>query len=193
MQLTPNLLINAYAQGIFPMAHEDNQIYWYDPDPRAVIPLDDFHIPGRLARRLRRQDYKIRFDTAFRAVITACAEPGPGREATWINEQIINTYCELHEAGYAHSVETWMDGELVGGLYGVSLRGLFAGESMFSRVTDSSKVALVYLVRHLQRRRFVLLDTQFITGHLRRFGAVEISRREYKRRLDLALRTDTNF
>jgi leucyl/phenylalanyl-tRNA--protein transferase len=164
------------------------------PGPQGgIIPLDDFHIPGRLARRLRRNDYKIRFDTAFRAVITACAEPGPGREATWINEQIINTYCELHEAGYAHSVETWMDGELVGGLYGVSLRGLFAGESMFSRVTDSSKVALVYLVRHLQRRRFVLLDTQFITGHLRRFGAVEISRREYKRRLDLALRTDTNF
>ena len=125
--------------------------------------------------------------------MTACAESQPGRETTWINDEIIDSYCALHQLGFAHSVETWIDGELAGGLYGVSIRGLFAGESMFSRSVDSSKIALVYLVEHLRRRRFVLLDTQFVTGHLRKFGAIEIPRTEYKRKLDAALRAETEF
>lgn len=175
------------------MAHEDGQIYWYDPDPRAIIPLDTFHIPRSLARKIRKGNFEIRFDTAFRAVITACAAPGPGREATWISSEIIKSYCELHRVGFAHSVETWIEGQLAGGLYGVAIRGLFAGESMFSRVTDSSKIALVYLVEHLRRRGFALLDTQFMTPHLERFGAIEISREAYKIRLARALMVDARF
>ncbi len=175
------------------MADVDGSIYWYDPDPRAVIPLDDFHVPRRLARRIRQGQFEVRFDTAFRAVMTACAQSAPGRESTWINDEIISSYCELHELSFAHSVECWLDGELVGGLYGVSLRGFFAGESMFSRVTDSSKVALVALVEHLRRRNFLLLDTQFTTKHLKKFGAVEIPRADYLRRLDAALRAETQF
>ena len=193
MKLTPHLLINAYAQGIFPMAHEDGEIYWYDPDPRAILPLETFHIPRSLARTLRQGGFQVRFDTAFREVITACAEPAPGRELTWINDKIIESYCELHALGFAHSVETWIEGKLTGGLYGVSLTGLFAGESMFSRATDSSKIALVYLVEHLRRQGFVLLDVQFMTPHLRRFGAVEISRKQYKKRLEKALRAWVRF
>ena len=193
MKLTPHLLINAYAQGIFPMAHEDGEIYWYDPDPRAVLPLETFHIPRSLARTLRQGGFQVRFDTAFREVITTCAEPAPGRERTWINDEIIESYCELHALGFAHSVETWIEGKLTGGLYGVSLTGLFAGESMFSRATDSSKIALVYLVEHLHRQGFVLLDVQFMTPHLRRFGAIEISRKQYKKRLEKALRAWVRF
>lgn len=193
MRLTPHLLINAYAQGIFPMAHEDGEIYWYDPDPRAILPLETFHIPRSLSRTLRRGGFQVRFNTAFREVMIACAEPAPGRELTWINDQIIESYCELHTLGFAHSVETWIEGELVGGLYGVSLAGFFAGESMFSRVTDSSKIALVYLVEHLHRQGFILLDVQFMTSHLRRFGTIEISRRQYKKRLEQALRAWVRF
>jgi leucyl/phenylalanyl-tRNA--protein transferase len=193
MKLTPHLLLNAYAQGIFPMAHEDGEVYWYDPDPRAILPLDSFHLPRSLARTLRQDGFQVRFDTAFREVITACAEPAPGRELTWINDEIIESYCELHTLGFAHSVETWIEGKLAGGLYGVSLAGLFAGESMFSRATDSSKIALVYLVEHLRRQRFILLDVQFMTPHLRRFGVIEISRRQYKKRLEQALRAWVRF
>lgn len=193
MKLTPHLLINAYAQGIFPMAHEDGEVYWYDPDPRAILPLDSFHLPRSLARTLRQGGFQVRFDTAFREVITACAEPAPGRELTWINDEIIESYCELHTLGFAHSVETWIEGKLAGGLYGMSLAGLFAGESMFSRATDSSKIALVYLVEHLRRQRFILLDVQFMTPHLRRFGVIEISRRQYKKRLEQALRAWVRF
>lgn len=193
MKLTPHLLLNAYAQGIFPMAHEDGQIYWYDPDPRAIFPLESFHIPRSLARTLRRGGFEVRFDTVFREVITHCAEPAPGRESTWINAEIIEAYCELHTLGFAHSVETWIEGKLAGGLYGVSLAGLFAGESMFSLAPDSSKIALVYLFEHLRRQGFVLLDTQFMTEHLRRFGAIEISRREYRKRLEKALRAWVRF
>jgi leucyl/phenylalanyl-tRNA---protein transferase len=193
MKLTPHLLINAYAQGIFPMAQEDGEIYWYDPDPRAILPLDAFHLPRSLARTLRQGGFQVRFDTAFREVITACAEPAPGRELTWINDEIIESYYELHTLGFAHSVETWIEGNLAGGLYGVSLGGLFAGESMFSRATDGSKIALVYLVEHLRRQGFVLLDVQFMTPHLRRFGVIEISRRQYKKRLDQALRAWVRF
>lgn len=193
-ELTPELLLYTYSQGIFPMGHDDGEIYWYDPDPRAIIPLDEtFHVPRSLARRIRQGGFEVRFDSAFRAVITACAEPDEDREHTWITPAIINVYCELHALGYAHSVETWIDGELVGGLYGVTVGGLFAGESMFSRATDSSKIALVHLVERLRAGGFTLLDTQFMTEHLRRFGAVEISRAEYQRRLQNALAIPSVF
>jgi leucyl/phenylalanyl-tRNA--protein transferase len=193
MKLTPYLLLNAYAQGIFPMAHEDGEIYWYDPNPRAILPLDTFHVPHSLTRTIRKGNFQIRFDTAFQEVITACAEPAAGREITWINDEIIESYCELYTLGFAHSVETWIDGDLAGGLYGIGLAGLFAGESMFSRVTDSSKIALVHLVEHLRRQGFLLLDVQFMTEHLRRFGAIEIPRREYRRRLEEALKAWVRF
>jgi leucyl/phenylalanyl-tRNA--protein transferase len=193
-ELTPELLLYTYSQGIFPMGHDDGEIYWYDPDPRAIIPLDDnFHVPRSLARRIRQGGFEVRVDSAFRAVITACAEPGEDREHTWITPAIIDVYCQLHDWGYAHSVETWIDGELVGGLYGVTVGGLFAGESMFSRATDSSKIALVHLVERLRAGGFILLDTQFMTEHLRRFGAVEIARTEYQRRLQHAVTIAAQF
>jgi leucyl/phenylalanyl-tRNA---protein transferase len=193
-ELTPELLLYTYSQGIFPMGHDDGEIYWYDPDPRAIIPLDDnFHVPRSLARRIRQGGFEVRVDSAFRAVMTACAEPDQNRENTWITPAIIDVYCELHRFGYAHSVETWIDGELVGGLYGVTIGGLFAGESMFSRATDSSKIALVHLVERLRAGGFTLLDTQFMTEHLRRFGAVEIARAEYQTRLRRALGAITSF
>jgi leucyl/phenylalanyl-tRNA--protein transferase len=187
------LLLDAYSQGIFPMADEDGSIYWYDPDPRAILPLDDFHIPRSLARRLRQGGFDVRVDTAFRDVITACAASAPGRETSWISPEFIEAYCELHKLGFAHSVETWIDGELAGGLYGVTLQGLFAGESMFSRVTDSSKIALVHLVERLRQGGFCLLDVQFMTPHLKRFGAIEILRIEYKVRLAQALTVEARF
>ena len=187
MKLSPHLLLNAYSQGIFPMADADGAIYWYDPDPRAIIPLENFHVPRSLARTIKQGKFEIRVDSAFRTVMEACAEQTPGREVTWISAKIIEAYCELHALGFAHSVETWIEGKLVGGLYGVALGGLFAGESMFSRVRDSSKVAMVYLVERLRRRGFVLLDTQFMTDHLRRFGTIEIPREEYQSRLAHAL------
>ena len=187
------LLLNAYSQGIFPMADEDGSIYWYDPDPRAILPLDDFHIPRSLARRLRQGGFDVQVDTAFRDVITACAASAPGRETSWISPEFIEAYCELHKLGFAHSVETWIDGELAGGLYGVTLQGLFAGESMFSRVTDSSKIALVHLVERLRQGGFCLLDVQFMTPHLKRFGAIEILRIEYKVRLAQALTVEAQF
>jgi leucyl/phenylalanyl-tRNA--protein transferase len=187
MKLTPHLLLNAYSQGIFPMADKDGTIYWYDPDPRAIIPLDAFHVPRSLARTIRQGQFEIRVDTGFQAVMKACAEPASDRETTWINSEIIEAYRELHAIGYAHSVESWRGDELEGGLYGVALGGLFAGESMFSRARDSSKVALVYLVERLRRGGFCLLDTQFMTDHLRRFGTIEIPREEYQTRLTHAL------
>jgi len=187
------MLLSAYCQGVFPMAHEDGRIYWYDPDPRAIIPLDRFHVSRSLERTIRQHSFEIRLNTAFMAVIKACAAPAQGREETWINDDIIQAYTRLHRLGFAHSVEAWQGSELVGGLYGVAIGGFFAGESMFSTVTDSSKVALVYLVEHLRRRRFRLLDTQFMTEHLRRFGAEEISAAEYRQRLGQALLTSATF
>lgn len=193
-ELTPELLLYTYSQGIFPMGHDDGEIYWYDPDPRAIIPLDEnFHVPRTLARRIRQGGFEVRVDSAFRAVITACAEPDEDREHTWITPEIIDVYCQLHEWGYANSVETWIDGQLVGGLYGVTVGGLFAGESMFSRATDSSKIALVHLVERLRVGGFTLLDTQFMTEHLRRFGAIEIPRTGYQQRLRQALTLSTRF
>jgi leucyl/phenylalanyl-tRNA--protein transferase len=193
MKLTPHMLLNAYSQGIFPMADEDGTIYWYDPDPRAIMPLESFHVPRSLKRRIHKGGFEIRVNTAFRAVIEACAEPAPGRQSTWISRDIVEIYCELHELGFAHSVETWIEDELAGGLYGVSLGGLFAGESMFSRVTDTSKIALVYLIERLDRRGFHLLDIQFMTKHLQRFGAIEIPREVYKARLHQALKVWARF
>ena len=193
MVLTPELLISAYIQGIFPMAGENGEIYWYDPDPRAVLPLDTFHIPRSLRRAVRRQDYEVRRDTAFSDVMRACAAPAPGREDTWISDDIISAYEELAQLGFAHSMEIWRGSHLVGGLYGVTVNGLFAGESMFARERDTSKIALVHLVAHLRRQGFLLLDIQFMTEHLHRFGAVEITRQEYKQALALALKQTARF
>jgi leucyl/phenylalanyl-tRNA--protein transferase len=193
MNLTPEILLNAYRQGIFPMADHDGQIHWYDPHPRAIFPLETFHVPRSLRRTINKGGFEVRCDTAFREVMLACAAPTAGRKSTWIDGQIVEAYCELHRRGFAHSVETWMEGQLVGGLYGVTVGGLFAGESMFSRATDSSKIALVYLVERLRERGFVLLDTQYATPHLRRFGAIEIPRLVYKGRLARALRVAAQF
>lgn len=192
-KLDPQQLLYAYAQGIFPMAHEDGEIYWYDPDPRAILPLEGFHVPRRLARTVRQEPFDIRVDKAFREVIEACAAPAPGRESTWISDGIIEAYNRLHSLGFAHSVEAWQDGRLVGGLYGVAINSFFAGESMFSRERDASKVTLVHLVERLQERGFLLLDIQFLTDHFRQFGAVEIARREYRALLARALAKENAF
>jgi leucyl/phenylalanyl-tRNA--protein transferase len=191
--LTPELLLSAYAQGVFPMAHDDGQVFWYSPDPRAIFPFESFHVPRSLRRVLRAGRFDVRVNTAFETVMHGCAAPGPGRETTWINEAFISAYSRLHALGFAHSVETWREGRLVGGLYGVSLRGLFAGESMFSREADASKVALVYLVERLRHRGFTLLDTQWLTPHLRQFGAVEVPAAVYQRLLAAALRVPARF
>lgn len=193
MRLSSSLLLAAYCQGVFPMAHQDGEISWYDPDPRAVLPIHDFRVPRRLKRALRNNPFDIRYDTAFDAVIRACAEPAPKREQTWISEEIIEAYVELHEIGYAHCVEAWRGHELKGGLYGVAIGGLFAGESMFSRASNASNAALVSLVRRLRETGFCLLDVQFMTEHLRRFGAIEFPRAQYKRLLTVALRTQSSF
>lgn len=193
MNLTPELLLTAYAQGMFPMAHDDGQIYWYSPEPRAVLPLGKLHTSRSLMRFIHSEKYQVRFDTAFRKVMVACAALKPGRESTWISHEMIEAYSWLHELGFAHSVECWMDDELVGGLYGVSLRGLFAGESMFSERPNASKVALYFLVQHLRERRFTLLDVQVLTPHLQRLGAVEISQARYRKLLRDALSVDTRF
>ncbi len=191
--LDPDTLIAAYCQGVFPMANERGRIYWYDPDPRAIIPIETFRINRRLRRDLRRANFTIRINTAFRLVMEACAAPAPGRETTWISPSLIDAYVMLHRLGIAHSVETWQAGKLVGGLYGVAIRGLFAGESMFSRADHASKAALVALIERLRERGFVLLDTQFTTSHLERFGAIEIARHEYHTRLAHALTIQTVF
>jgi leucyl/phenylalanyl-tRNA---protein transferase len=195
IELSPDLLLRAYAAGLFPMAEsaEDPDLFWIDPDPRGVLPLDRFHLPRRLKRTLRAGQYEVRVDTAFDAVMRGCAEPTELRPKTWINEEIFRLYGALHEQGYAHSVEAWRAGELVGGLYGVALRGVFFGESMFSRSADASKVALVHLVARLVKGGFRLLDTQFVTDHLRRFGAVEIPRADYHRQLERALAVEAYF
>src|SRR3954464_12109756 len=185
-------LLNAYASGWFPMAIAPGEIRWYSPDPRGIIPIDTFHVPSRLVRTLRKRPFDIRIDTAFRAVIEACAER-QDEDGNWIDAEIIESYCALHARGFAHSVEAWQEGQLVGGLYGVALGGAFFGESMFHRATDASKAALVALVERLQRRAFVLLDTQWVTDHLLQFGAIEITRRRYLRLLDEALTIDASF
>jgi leucyl/phenylalanyl-tRNA--protein transferase len=189
IRLTPALLLRAYAAGVFPMAEsaDDPELFWVDPKRRGVIPLDGFHVPRRLRRVLRRTEIAVRCDTAFEAVIRGCAEASDGRPTTWINEEIVRLYAGLFERGAAHSVECWYGGELVGGLYGVSLGAAFFGESMFSRVTDASKIALVHLVARLRLGGYRLLDTQFVTPHLAQFGCVEIPRARYHRLLADAL------
>jgi leucyl/phenylalanyl-tRNA--protein transferase len=181
----------AYASGWFPMADDDGRIRWYSPDPRGILPLDAVHVPKRLARTLRHGSFVVRLDTAFDDVIRACAMDR--EEGTWISGEIVDTYAALHRRGFAHSIEVWQDERLVGGLYGVALRGAFFGESMFHRVTDASKVALVALTGHLRARGYQLLDVQWVTPHLERFGAIEISRRDYLRRLARAIEADAQW
>jgi leucyl/phenylalanyl-tRNA--protein transferase len=183
------LVLSAYAQGIFPMAEPDGTIHWYAPDPRAVFELDGLHVPRRLARTVRSERFEVAVNRDFEGTMRACAE----RPETWINEAFVRVYCDLHRAGHAHSVEVYREGRLAGGLYGVSLGGAFMGESMFSRERDASKVALVHLVERLKARGFVLLDTQFMTGHLSRLGAVYIPLREYLRRLERAVGSRVRF
>ena len=193
--LTPDLLLRAYAAGIFPMAEDadDPEVFWVDPDERGVLPLDAFHLPRRLRRTVRQDLFEIRCDGAFEAIVRGCAAPRPERPRTWINDEIVRLYTALFRLGFAHSVESWHRGELVGGLYGVALGGAFFGESMFSRVSDASKVALAHLVARLRLGRFRLLDTQFVTHHLRQFGALEIPRALYRRQLAQALEADAHF
>lgn len=189
------VLVSAYASGWFPMAVEPGDIQWFSPDPRGVIPLEQFRVPKRLARVIRRGTFSIEVDRAFGQVIRGCAEAtrdssDPG---SWIDDEIIESYCALHAVGFAHSVEAWQDGELAGGLYGVALGGAFFGESMFHRVTDASKVALVALVDRLRARGYRLLDTQWVTQHLQQFGATEIPRRRYLKLLEESLSLEVTF
>lgn len=195
--ITADLVIHAYAQGIFPMAEKatSQEIYWVDPELRGIIPLDDFHISKSLIKKIRRQPFEIRIDSDFRGVIAGCAASyqGLNRQETWINDQIISLYEQLFSQGYVHTVECWQQDKLVGGLYGVAIGAAFCGESMFHKVTDASKVALCYLVARLRRGNFRLLDTQFITPHLLQFGAREIPRADYKLQLSQALAEKGDF
>ena len=189
------LLVSAYASGWFPMAVEPGEIRWYSPDPRGIIPLDGFQVPKRLARTWHSGRFTIEVDRRFLDVIRACADVtrDPRDPGSWIDDEILESYCALHDRGIAHSVETWQDGRLVGGLYGVALGGAFFGESMFHRVTDASKIALIALVERLRARGYRLLDTQWVTDHLLQFGAIEIPRRRYLQLLDAALKLDCRF
>lgn len=193
--LPAELLLRAYAAGIFPMAesHDDPQVFWVDPKQRGVLPLDGFHISKSLRKVLRRGEFIVRANSAFERVLDECAAPGPGRTDTWINTPIRDAIVELHHLGFAYSLETWKDGQLAGGLYGVALRGAFFGESMFSRVTNASKVALAHLVARLRLGGFRLLDTQFVTDHLKTFGCEEIPARDYQKRLESALEYQARF
>jgi leucyl/phenylalanyl-tRNA---protein transferase len=187
--IEPDLLLHGYRMGVFPMAMEDDSIGWFSPDPRAIIPLEDFHVPHALRREWRRGTFNIRIDHRFGEVIRACAE----RNDTWINEEIIESYEHLYKLGYAHSVEAWREDQLAGGLYGVAIGGAFFGESMFHRVTDASKIALIALVERLRAAKFALLDTQWLTPHLQQFGAVEIPRSHYLRMLVRAVELPRKF
>lgn len=193
--LTPEILVRAYAAGIFPMSEgrNDPSIFWVDPQLRGILPLDTFHVSHSLKKTVRKKVFDVTIDKDFRAVILACAETPRPDQGTWINDQIINAYTELHQLGLAHSVECWQSGKLVGGLYGVSLNGAFCGESMFSHATDASKVALVHLVARMKHCKLSLLDTQFITDHLKTFGAIEIPARHYLTRLEEALGSQAKF
>ena len=195
MQLTPDLLLRAYAIGIFPMAESrvDPELHWIDPDMRGILPLDTFHLPRKLRAKIRRGVFEVRCNSAFQEVIRGCAEPAQNRPDTWINPVIEQLYNDLFDMGFAHSVECWRDGTLVGGLYGVSLGAAFFGESMFSRATDASKIALAQLVLRLRKGGFLLLDTQFTTPHLSRFGVLEIPREDYRRQLTRAVSGQAEF
>lgn len=194
-ELQPELLLQAYAVGVFPMAEgrNDPRLFFVDPDNRGILPLDGFHISRSLRKTVRRRRFEVVWDRDFKGTIDGCAEATSRRPDTWINPEIRRLYLALYARGHAHSVESWQNGKLVGGLYGVRLGGAFFGESMFSRATDASKVALVHLVAKLKASGFTLLDTQFITGHLTRFGAVEIPRDDYRQRLATAIATPVQF
>jgi leucyl/phenylalanyl-tRNA--protein transferase len=194
-EITPEVLLRAYACGIFPMAEsvDDPTLFWVEPELRGIIPLNGFRVASRLARTVRSDVFTVRVNTAFKAVIAGCAEPQPQRDNTWINTRIRDLYTALHELGHCHSVEVWDGEQLVGGLYGVSLGRAFFGESMFHRSRDASKVALVHLVARLLAGGFVLLDTQFVTEHLRSFGATEVPRRRYRMMLDEAIKGSADF
>jgi leucyl/phenylalanyl-tRNA---protein transferase len=194
-EITPQVLLKAYSCGIFPMAEsaDDPALYWIEPQQRGILPLDAIHIPRRLARTVRTADVEVRFDNDFDLVISGCADPRPGRNSTWINDRIHRLYRSLYEMGHCHTVEVWAGNVIVGGLYGVSLGGAFFGESMFSTARDASKIALVHLCARLVHGGFRLLDTQFVTDHLRQFGTIEIDRREFHRRLDEALPVKADF
>lgn len=199
-QLSPELVIAAYSRGIFPMAggRDDPHVYWFSPDPRAILPLEAFHVSRSLRRTLRQRRFEIRHDTAFEAVMRGCAAPRPGEPETWINQTIIDTYCELHALGFAHSIECWRDARLMGGLYGIAIGGAFFGESMFrdtttDQSTDASKVALAKTVEHLNRRGYILFDVQFPNAHLDQFGVIELPRDQYLARLRHALRREATW
>ena len=193
--LTPQIVLDAYSKGLFPMAENrrDKQLFWIDPEVRGILPLDNFHIPRSLKKKIRNNPFEVRFDHNFAAVIRACAQQKPKRRETWINDEIIELYTKLFCMRHAHSVECWQEEKLVGGLYGISIGGAFFGESMFSSERDSSKIALVHLVARLNLAGFTLLDTQFITDHLKQFGAIEISRVEYHKILNGALNLNVGF
>ena len=193
--LTPQIVLDAYSKGLFPMAENrrDKQLFWIDPEVRGILPLDNFHIPRSLKKKIRNNPFEVRFDHNFAAVIRACAQQKPKRRETWINDEIIELYTKLFCMRHAHSVECWQEEKLVGGLYGISIGGAFFGESMFSLERDSSKIALVHLVARLNLAGFTLLDTQFITDHLKQFGAIEISRVEYHKILNSALNLNVGF
>ena len=195
LEITPEVLLKAYAVGIFPMAEsaDDPGLYWIEPEARGIIPLDTFHLPRRLARTVAAGTFEVRIDFDFDAVIAGCAGPVEGRPKTWINDRIRRLYGELFRVGHCHTVETWRDGRLVGGLYGVRLGAAFFGESMFSRERDASKVALVHLVARLKAGGFRLLDTQFTTKHLKQFGAIDVDRRVYQRMLEAAIAGEADF
>jgi leucyl/phenylalanyl-tRNA--protein transferase len=195
IEITPQVLLKAYACGIFPMAEaaDDPAIYWIEPQARGILPLDAVHVPKRLKRTVRQDVFEVRVDTDFHGVIEGCGAARPGRETTWINDKIRRLYSELYDLGHCHTIECWREGRLVGGLYGVELGRAFFGESMFSTETDASKVALVHLVARLIAGSFVLLDCQFVTEHLRQFGTVEIDRPAFHARLDLALKARADF
>jgi len=186
----PRLLV-AYRSGIFPWT--DDPLTWWSPDPRAIFEIETFHPPKRLESKLRNHPYELTIDHDFSAVIHACSEPAKGRESTWISPRFVEAYLELHRQGHAHSVEVWENKKLVGGIYGVAIQGFFAGESMFHRVTDASKIALCHLMDHLRERKFELFDTQVLSPLTARLGAIEIRRRDYLMRLTSALRNPTRF
>jgi len=195
IEITPEVLLKAYACGIFPMAEsaEDPSLHWIEPDLRGILPLDRFYVSSRLARTVRSDRFKVTVNRDFDGVIDGCAEPQPGRQRTWINERIRSLYRKLHERRHCHSIEVYLGDELVGGLYGVSLGRAFFGESMFHRSRDASKIALVHLVARLRAGGYALLDTQFVTDHLKSFGAIEVARRQYHRLLEQALSGEGDF
>ncbi len=192
-QLDPQTLLTAYSEGVFPMADKDGVIRWYTADPRGILPLDSFHLPGTLKQIVRQGRFEIRINHDFPATMRACATARREEGGTWINEKLIDAYTHLHDLGFAHSVEAWQNDQLVGGLYGVSLGGAFFGESMFHTVRDASKVALVHLVQRLKTRGYVLLDTQATTSHLKRFGAIDISAKKYSDLLKAAMGKKCGF